>query len=229
MFHETVEITILCSMRLLKSQFYVPWDCWNHNFMLHLTWNHNFMFHETVEITILCYMILLKSQFYVPWDCWNHNFMFHETVEITILCSMRLLKSQFYVTWDCWNHNFMLHDTVEITILCSMRLLKSQFYKIIKVLKYCRFYNKITSVLQSFVQSVCFCGCIYSPFVDVTIVLAWRVHRIHKQTVVICTFMIQGVPLATEPGISLIILTQMKILQRNLNSSTFFYFTFLTQ
>jgi len=32
---------------------------------------------------------------------------------------------------------------------------------------------------------------------------------------------LQGVPLATKPGISLIILTQMKILQRNLNKSTF--------
>jgi len=32
---------------------------------------------------------------------------------------------------------------------------------------------------------------------------------------------IQVVPLATEPGISLIILTPMKILQRNLNRSTF--------
>jgi hypothetical protein len=32
---------------------------------------------------------------------------------------------------------------------------------------------------------------------------------------------IQGVPLATEPGISLIILTPMKILQWNLNRSTF--------
>ena len=32
---------------------------------------------------------------------------------------------------------------------------------------------------------------------------------------------IQGVPLATEPGIFLIILTPMKILQRNLNRSTF--------
>jgi hypothetical protein len=32
---------------------------------------------------------------------------------------------------------------------------------------------------------------------------------------------IQGVPLATELGISLIILTQIKILQRNLNRSTF--------
>jgi len=32
---------------------------------------------------------------------------------------------------------------------------------------------------------------------------------------------IQSVPLATEPGISLIILTPMKILQRNLNRSTF--------
>jgi len=32
---------------------------------------------------------------------------------------------------------------------------------------------------------------------------------------------IQGVPLATEPGISLIILTPMKILQRNLNRITF--------
>ena len=43
------------------------------------------------------------------------------------------------------------------------------------------------------------------------------------------TELIQGVPLATEPGISLIILTPMKILQRNLNRSTFFSFTFLTQ
>ena len=32
---------------------------------------------------------------------------------------------------------------------------------------------------------------------------------------------VQCVPLATEPGISLIILTPMKILQRNLNRSTF--------
>ena len=32
---------------------------------------------------------------------------------------------------------------------------------------------------------------------------------------------VQGVPRATEPGISLIILTPMKILQRNLNRSTF--------
>jgi len=31
----------------------------------------------------------------------------------------------------------------------------------------------------------------------------------------------QGVPLTTEPGISLIILTPMKILQLNLNRSTF--------
>jgi hypothetical protein len=34
---------------------------------------------------------------------------------------------------------------------------------------------------------------------------------------------IQGVPLAIEPGISLIILTPMKILQRNLNRSTFVF------
>ena len=34
-------------------------------------------------------------------------------------------------------------------------------------------------------------------------------------------FFIQCVPLATEPGISLIILTPMKILQRNLNRNTF--------
>jgi hypothetical protein len=33
--------------------------------------------------------------------------------------------------------------------------------------------------------------------------------------------LLEGVPLVTEPGISLITLTQMKILQRNLNSSTF--------
>jgi hypothetical protein len=44
-----------------------------------------------------------------------------------------------------------------------------------------------------------------------------------RQMFIIC------VPLATEPGISLIILTPMKILQRNLNRSTFFSLTFLTQ
>jgi hypothetical protein len=40
---------------------------------------------------------------------------------------------------------------------------------------------------------------------------------------------VQGVTLATEPDISLIILTKMKILQRNLNSSTIFSFKFLKQ
>jgi len=35
------------------------------------------------------------------------------------------------------------------------------------------------------------------------------------------TFLIQNVPLATEPGISLIILTQIKLLQRNLNRRIF--------
>jgi hypothetical protein len=43
---------------------------------------------------------------------------------------------------------------------------------------------------------------------------------IHQRSMVIRLF-IQGVPLATEPGISLIILTAMKILQRNLNRSAF--------
>jgi hypothetical protein len=42
-------------------------------------------------------------------------------------------------------------------------------------------------------------------------------------------YIIQGVPLATEPRISLIILTPMKILQWNLNRSTLFSFRFLTQ
>jgi hypothetical protein len=41
--------------------------------------------------------------------------------------------------------------------------------------------------------------------------------------------LIQGVPLATEPGISLIIITPKKILQRNLNRNTFVVVTFLTQ
>jgi hypothetical protein len=36
-----------------------------------------------------------------------------------------------------------------------------------------------------------------------------------------CSFVTQGVPHATEPGISLIILTPMEILQRNLNRGTF--------
>ena len=35
---------------------------------------------------------------------------------------------------------------------------------------------------------------------------------------VVMHILIQGVPLATEPGISLIILTPMKIWQRNLSS-----------
>ena len=45
----------------------------------------------------------------------------------------------------------------------------------------------------------------------------WNFWFIEKHKVLL----IQGVPLATEPGISLIILTPMKILQRNLNWSTF--------
>ena len=44
-----------------------------------------------------------------------------------------------------------------------------------------------------------------------------------------CLFFIQSVPLATEPGISLIILTPMKILQRHLNSTCYDVVTFLTQ
>jgi len=40
-------------------------------------------------------------------------------------------------------------------------------------------------------------------------------------TLILLFAIIKGVPLATEPGISLIILTPMKILQRNLNRSTF--------
>ena len=43
----------------------------------------------------------------------------------------------------------------------------------------------------------------------------------HIEWPAILHFVLQGVPLATEPGISLIILTPMKILQRNLNRSTF--------
>jgi hypothetical protein len=39
----------------------------------------------------------------------------------------------------------------------------------------------------------------------------------------------QGISLATEPDVSLIILTPLKILQRNLNRTTCFPFTFLTQ
>ena len=40
---------------------------------------------------------------------------------------------------------------------------------------------------------------------------------------------VQSVPLTTEPGIYLIILTPMKILQRNLNSTCYDAVTFLTQ
>ena len=45
----------------------------------------------------------------------------------------------------------------------------------------------------------------------------WSYHPNHVQQ----STEIKGDRLATEPGISLIILTPMKILQRNLNRSTF--------
>ena len=44
---------------------------------------------------------------------------------------------------------------------------------------------------------------------------------LNEWEVVLGSQVIQGVPLATEPGISLIILTPMMILQRNLSRSTF--------
>jgi len=43
----------------------------------------------------------------------------------------------------------------------------------------------------------------------------------YEGTLKLQILLIQCVPLATEPGVSLIILTPMKILQRNLNRSTF--------
>jgi len=45
-----------------------------------------------------------------------------------------------------------------------------------------------------------------------------------------CLFLIQCVPLATEPGISLIILPQMRILQRNLKrtADTFLFISHTT-
>ena len=43
----------------------------------------------------------------------------------------------------------------------------------------------------------------------------------HVGLIVSTVSKVQGVPLATEPGISLVILTPMKILQRNLNRNTF--------
>jgi len=49
----------------------------------------------------------------------------------------------------------------------------------------------------------------------------WKLWQIHPLLLCIECFIIQRVPLATEPGISLIILTPMKILQQNLNRSTF--------
>jgi len=49
-------------------------------------------------------------------------------------------------------------------------------------------------------------------------IISLRTKRVCKISEV---HIIQGVPLATEPDISLIILTPMKILQRNLNRITF--------
>ena len=70
------------------------------------------------------------------------------------------------------------------------------------------------------------CYIFYTEFV-------WRVFQFvcalpRQSSTVLCSN-IQCVPLATEPGISLIIRKPMKISQRNLYRSTFFSFTFLTQ
>jgi hypothetical protein len=56
---------------------------------------------------------------------------------------------------------------------------------------------------------------IYLFILLISLILIKCVNSLHDLLVV------QGVPLATEPGISLIILTPMKILQRNLNRGTF--------
>jgi len=59
------------------------------------------------------------------------------------------------------------------------------------------------------------------PDAVITVICApddgWGCHPKHVEQFTV----IQGVPLATKLGISLIILTPMKILQRNLNWSTF--------
>ena len=65
-------------------------------------------------------------------------------------------------------------------------------------------------------------------FVDMTDIYCRILAKISNRLCARCKFSrsyglwyIQSVPLATEPGVSLIILTPMKVLQRNLNRSTF--------
>ena len=80
------------------------------------------------------------------------------------------------------------------------------------------------SVAQCEMTLKCCVGrCIAFVSLEITNVSAAVPHTIYFRTSSFLSefFFIQYVPLATEPGISLIILTPMKILQRNLNRSTF--------
>jgi hypothetical protein len=54
-------------------------------------------------------------------------------------------------------------------------------------------------------------------------------HEYYGQDLLHQMEVLESVPLTTEPGISLLILTPMKILQRNLNSTCYDVVTFLTQ
>jgi len=59
--------------------------------------------------------------------------------------------------------------------------------------------------------------------------LQWLQNNSHMSLDSFCHFLIQGVPIATEPGISLIILKPMKILQRNRHTLQTHSSSFLTK
>ena len=82
------------------------------------------------------------------------------------------------------------------------------------------------SILMSCDCSITWCEYVYHQHLRA---LCWSGSERELHTVQLETFTRCTVPLATEPGISLIILTPMKILQRNLNSTCYDVVTFLTQ
>jgi len=101
---------------------------------------------------------------------------------------------------------------VDIVRICKKEV--EQIVIIIEAHKFANYTQNFTNILLS----------ILTPFAEEIIGRHQCVFRLNMSTtdLIFCIRQLQCVPLATEPGISLIILTPMKILQQSLNRSTFF-------
>ena len=100
---------------------------------------------------------------------------------------------------------------VDIVRICEKEL--EQIVIIIEAHKFANYTQHLSNILLS----------ILTPFAEEIIGHHQCGFRLNMSTtdLIFCTRQLQCVPLATEPGISLIILAPMKILQRSLNRSTF--------